>query len=229
MKNLSKIAAFVITLSLFFFACNQDESTFEKNDLSVIEKESTFLSLNTQKLGIRSIMLPDKRSKLLINSSEVKINGSIFNVSDLEIDFIEEIDYFMISLDNNRSVKVNKDGSDIIINHSSLKFSLPELDKYEFKDIALNEIYTLLVISEDLLLKGLNRTNSVNTFSKIKCGDWVYINTGTGRSSSEARLQREIDGVLEDNPNCTKLGGIDTSCIWDNNACWSTIEIECNC
>lgn len=224
MKKLRRILSLVI-LGLTLFACNNQDSLVDDNStLNIIDKENNYLSSNALKIGINSISII--KDNIMIESKPVKFNGSEYTLPNFKLETNKNM--FKIILNENKSLSFDRMTKKVFIDFNGKVFNLLDIAKYDLSEIETREIISILVIGEDLFLKDITREKS-KPLTMNKCGEWVYINTGSGRSSSDARLTRELEGVLKDNPNCSRLGGNDTSCLWENSACFTTAEISCEC
>lgn len=140
----------------------------------------------------------------------------------------ERNDNFELRQTKNKSIFFNKTNGAIKIKFNGKETDLLDLDDNTFLQLEIRDITVMLIVAEDIFIENIERVKSSNF--QNKCGDWTYVQAGVGRNTADARLTKEVEEVLKDNPNCKRYAEEnDTSCLWENNACIATTELDCEC
>lgn len=182
---------------------NQTESSKDNVLRLVTSRKPNSLTELSHKMGLTSVKLV--RENIEISSEPIMFNGEDFDFSDLDIKVYDQKDHFRFKSSSKALIDIDKENRSVTIQVDGKRSKLKEM-----KDVKLSvirKITPLLVVAQEVTNEGYDRTTT-----STKHGLYLGVTAGLGRSTSTARMQKEVDDFLKENPNCSQLGGIDTSC-----------------
>lgn len=177
---------------------NQTESSKDNVLRLVTSRKPNSLTELSHKMGLTSV-------KLVKENIEISSEPIMFNGEDFDIKVYDQKDHFRFKSSSKALIDIDKENRSVTIQVDGKRSKLKEM-----KDVKLSvirKITPLLVVAQEVTNEGYDRTTT-----STKHGLYLGVTAGLGRSTSTARMQKEVDDFLKENPNCSQLGGIDTSC-----------------
>lgn len=249
MKKIIYVLSVTVLLAIGIFSCkkesvqdlkkSQNQSLLSKQAQSnlstlLLDKESNYLTETSQMLGIYDLALQKTSNssyKVEISSNSRVLNGIETNFQDYSFTISEKAnDIVKISLSSNNYLIINSKANKISSAFIDKKFINFHNDNYieNMSIFKRNKMVMLLVIAEEVLSRISDRS-FVSLAAPRNCGTFISINFGVGRSAAEERTTNEVDAFLGSNSNCSLVGEIDSSCLFDNHGCVASAEIDCAC
>lgn len=229
-----------IKLSLLFFAflivfsCSKKENEITQNlvfnELKITLTESTnYVSSLFINMGVTKIVVGNSKDELTFKCLSEKsffLNSDEINLSDYEVTLNDNI----LSLKSCDSYKISMLNNEPYLITPIYEGYLSNVGEF----IKNKEIVVLFIYLKEITTETNLKINSLSVLSEDKSCSFLntYYVFATGVSSSVAsdNLAGEVGnytGAGGRLRGCTPIGGVDTSCIWDNHACISTQAFCC--
>lgn len=238
-----------ITLGIFvtvIYSCSKDAQKSIATETPAVTEEdaptpyarlaqtttTVKLTKEIMDLGVTRITLLSNTSSeyvFQLTATALQYNGlDSFNVDKQIVKLTLDRAFIIMEYENGRRLHYHTgkkkvffevDGQQVPLSEwtsESVVLSKEEEDRLTWGLIALNEFVNNSTIR---YVGGLQRA---------KHGSWVTYNVGTSRGTSLRRTQNEAASFLRNNPNCSQVGEFETSCIFDNHACMTSVHYNCN-
>ncbi len=227
-KNLIAVF-FTLVVFLGFTTCTKQKE-FDKISLF---KTNSGVSQLLGNLGISSmkiISLNDQTavyqlvaSEFVLNDWKINLNGYIFSVNTVT-------EGYEVIFENSNSLKrvvfdFNKLKKNIQITEDTFS---EEDDVHKGFKIFLRKQISMLLFTEVL------NTNTVptTTIPRLVAPDGgcsrTILSVRTTKSSSIEAVNAATDAFIKAHPDCKKVHGVDSGCLWEDYACVSTQQINCS-
>ena len=237
MKKMNLFMLLFLALQVTFISCddsNEDLPAVQQNtnltERITINVSTDILSDGFRKLGISSINV-DTRNERTTYSFEA---FQVFKVgSELEMfnkSIILENDMLYSELD--QDFKLTLVGDEIYLKKED--FFGPVNNFMESESVTSDNVKLLFYLTE-ITKKDVSKISfedfvNIESNQRAGCGFWdtyyVY-SLGGNRSVSSANLPAEIESANLGS-DCSPIGVPETSCLWDNTACWTTQAYCCD-
>jgi hypothetical protein len=208
---------------------NQKIDKYELDKLVSLKKSTDNVSDIFLNMGVTEINVSHESNSVVYNAKTEKdfnLNGENIDLSNYTVILKEG----KISLISNPSFELTiYQNQPYIVSPSYTGFTVE--DYFMDKDFNLLLLFMKEITTEiDCKISAQAAVNDFNLKS-ASCSFWntyyVYT-TGGSRSVAESRMPNEINEYSSSLGGCSAIGGIDSSCLWENHGCIATQAFCCN-
>lgn len=194
----------------------------------MITNNTKNLTSFTQLLGVDEIILQNQNENtytFLLIGVPSKFNSQDINLSEQQIIITETTETISLIYET-KKVLYTKNSNEILLSTTENPDNIIAISDVTDDTFSTSEANEFL-IALSLLREFSDREAIRSEDNARKKGRWFVINGGFSQSTSINNTQNEVNQFLIDNPNCTKVGELDTSCVWGNHLCMSTQYFNC--
>lgn len=248
-----KILIALILISALI-SCSKDSNDSNSNnsitERILLKSNTNKVSETFYKLGVEEIKVEKRNLEIVYNTNVVYqtvLNGHkldfshlSFSLNDDKLSIVNDSEYFL-SLRNNQlyieSPKYTgflKDGSNnklIDYKSAALLLFYKEIST-QISNIEKRSHAEFFAIDNNIDFKTLENSSNLQKIyeahGKRHCGSNWAVDTGFSRSSLTQELTDELAST-HFYDGCTKVGGMDVSCVTDNHICVATQKYYCPC
>ncbi|SHE38185.1 hypothetical protein SAMN05444278_101438 [Psychroflexus salarius] len=214
---------------------NENTQSLELTKKNNIHKTTNVISILLFKLGVEKIIV-DKT-----NNDLIRYNFKTFKSFITKGEFIDLSNYTIILesgtlyLESEPNYKISLNNGEIYLRTSPDSELIKQNNISDNISIRILKSFLIeMTASNEVKMNFQNHIDNIVTEKRVGCSFWdtYVVFSGVMPSSShslaEANLQDEIAAYASELSGCRKVGGVDTSCVSGNHACWSTQNYCCD-
>lgn len=188
--------------------------------ITLFEFSSFLNNIGFKEINITETNQSNRSLKFQVNTNKIFVNNSEILLNNLEFTIIENKNSFLISDNENFSVKYFVDSKKFFLTDGNQTISFEDLTDHDIENSENIKKYPIYIGVLENFVRNVVRSENEDIFGK-------YEGTGIGfhrsRANAEYFCERDYQQILTEHSSwCSS--GISISCVWDNHLCMCTAE-----